>query len=152
MIRQSFNNDWVAGPKVSAFAALAGSAAKPQPVTLPHDAIRDLPRSADSDQGSHTGYFSGGVFTYAKTFDVPEDWRDKVVTLEFEGVYRDAVVFLNGEFAAQRPNGYAGFAVKADPYLRYGQPNTITVSAEGCDSLSITVYAEQLEQTDTLRR
>jgi beta-galactosidase len=127
MIRQPFNANWLVGPKVSGFDALADGGAKPQPITLPHDAIRDLARSADSDQGSHTGYFPGGVFAYSKTFDVPEEWREKVVTIAFEGVYRDAVVFLNGEFAAQRPSGYAGFAVTADPYLRYGQPNTITV-------------------------
>jgi hypothetical protein len=129
MIRQSFNAGWVVGSKVSAFGALAGGSVKPQPVTLPHDAIRDLARSAGSDQGSHTGYFPGGVFTYAKTFDVPEEWRHKTVVIVFEGIYRDAVVYLNGEFAAQRPNGYAGFAVKADAFLRYGQPNTMTVDA-----------------------
>jgi len=98
-------------------------------VTLPYDIVRDLPRSADSAQGSHNGYFPGGHFEYAKTFDVPDEYRDKVVTIEFEGVYRDAMVFINGEFAGQRPNGYAGFTVAADPYLTYGQPNSITVEA-----------------------
>jgi hypothetical protein len=129
MIRQSFNSGWVVGPKVQPFEALAGKAPTPQPVNLPHDALRDLPRSAASDQGAHTGYFPGGVFAYTKTFDVPASWRDKTVVIEFEGVYRDAVVYLNGDFAAQRPNGYAGFAVEANPYLQYGQPNTITVEA-----------------------
>jgi beta-galactosidase len=129
MKRESFNSGWFAGPKVEAFAALNGAAPELQPVFLPHDAIRDLVRAARSDQGSHTGYYPGGVFTYSKTFDVPADYRDKVIIMEFEGVYRDAVVYINGDFAAQRPNGYAGFAVKADPYLRYGQPNTITVEA-----------------------
>ena len=129
MIRQPFNADWVAGPKASPFGALAGGPATTQRVTLPHDAIRDLARSAASDQGSHTGYFPGGAFTYTKTFDVPEGWRDKTVVIAFEGVYRDAVVYINGEFAAQRPSGYAGFAVTADPFLRYGQANTIGLRA-----------------------
>ena len=129
MIRQSFNTDWVFGPKAQPFEALSGKAIKTQSVTLPHDAIRDLPRSADSDQGSHTGYFPGGVFSYSKAFDVPDEWRERAITIEFEGVYRDAVVYINGDFAAQRPNGYAGFAIKANPFLHYGQPNTITVEA-----------------------
>ena len=129
MIRQSFNTDWVFGPKAQPFAALSGKAIKTQSVTLPHDAIRDLPRAADSDQGSHTGYFPGGVFSYSKAFDVPDEWRDRAITIEFEGVYRDAVVYINGDFAAQRPNGYAGFAIKANPFLHYGQTNTITVDA-----------------------
>src|SRR5919202_1746936 len=109
MIRRSFNTGWAVGPTVSPFEAFTGRSAEPQPVTLPHDAIRDLVRSADSDQGSHTGYYPGGVFTYTKAFDVPEDWRGKTIVVEFEGGYRDAVVYLNGEFDAQCPGGFAGF-------------------------------------------
>lgn len=129
MIKQSFNCDWIAGPKQSVFASFAGTAADTKSVTLPYDALRDQPRSANSTQGSHTAYYPGGHFEYTKTFDVPAEWRDKTVILEFEGVYRDAMVYINGEFAAQRPSGYAGFAIKADAYLRYGQPNAIAVQA-----------------------
>ena len=102
-----------------------------QPVTLPHDAIRDLPRSADSEQGVHSGYYPGGVFEYAKTFDVPEEWRDKTVVLEFEGVYRDAVVFVNGDFVVHEPNGYNAFSAVLDPFLRYGEPNRDHRRGEG---------------------
>ena len=130
MIRRSFNAGWEAGPGLTMFASIVASAAAARPaVTLPYDAIRDLPRSADSPQGAHTGYFPGGFFQYEKTFDVPPEYRDRSVTFEFEGVYRDATVSINGEFAAQRPNGYTNFYVKADPYLRPGEPNTIRVHA-----------------------
>jgi len=127
--RRSFNDGWLAGHKAGPFDNSAGALPPARAVTLPYDIVRDLPRSADSAQGSHNGYFPGGHFEYAKTFDVPDEYRDKVVTIEFEGVYRDAMVFINGEFAGQRPNGYAGFTVAADPYLTYGQPNSITVEA-----------------------
>jgi beta-galactosidase len=60
---------------------------------------------------------------------VPEDYRSKRITFQFEGVYRDAMVFINGEFAAQRPYGYSNFYVPADAFLRYGQSNTIRVVA-----------------------
>ena len=129
MERRSFNDGWLAGHKAGPFDNSAGALPPARAVTLPYDIVRDLPRSADSAQGSHNGYFPGGHFEYAKTFDVPDEYRDKVVTIEFEGVYRDAMVFINGEFAGQRPNGYAGFTVAADPYLTYGQPNSITVEA-----------------------
>ncbi len=129
MIRTPFHDGWTVGPKLGAFEALAGAAAA-QPVTLPHDAIRDLPRSAGSEQGVHSGYHPGGVFEYAKTFDVPEGWRDKTVVLEFEGVYRDAVVFVNGDFVVHEPNGYNAFSAVLDPFLRYGEPNRITVEAK----------------------
>jgi beta-galactosidase len=128
MIRTSFNEDWTVGPKLGAFET-PDAATSPRPVTLPHDAQRDQPRSPDSDQGVHAGYHPGGVFEYAKTFDVPADWREKTVVVEFEGVYRDAVVFVNGEFAAHQANGYAAFAVTLDPFLRFGESNRITVEA-----------------------
>jgi beta-galactosidase len=129
VIRASFNADWAAGPGLTGFGGVAGRSSAKAAVTLPYDAIRDLPRSADSDEGPRTGNFPGGLFEYSKTFDAPPEYRDRSVTLECEGVYRDAMVFINGEFVAQRPNGYTNFYVKADPYLRYGEPNTIRVQA-----------------------
>ncbi|MDR7183610.1 hypothetical protein J2X85_000633 [Microbacterium trichothecenolyticum] len=128
MIREPFLEGWTAGPKLGAFEAPTPESAA-RPVRLPHDAVRDLPRSADSDQGVHTGYVPGGVFEYAKTFDVPDDWRDKTVRLEFEGVYRDAVVFVNGDAVTHEPNGYNAFEAVLDPYLRPGEPNRVTVEA-----------------------
>src|SRR6478736_9212871 len=129
MIRLPFADGWTVGPKLGAFET-PEPGQEPQPVRLPHDAVRDLPRSADSDQGVHTGYYPGGVFEYAKTFDVPEDWRERTVVLEFEGVYRDAVVFVNGDFVAHEPNGYNAFSAVLDPFLRYGEANRITVEAK----------------------
>ncbi|MFF1830701.1 glycoside hydrolase family 2 TIM barrel-domain containing protein [Paenarthrobacter sp. NPDC058040] len=131
MIRRSFNDNWTVAPKKTPFDSFTGGAdalpVTPLPVTLPHDAVRDLQRSPDHPGGSHTGYFPGGYFRYEKVFDVPAEHREKVVAVEFEGVYRDAMVYINGDLAAQRPNGYAGFVVDANPYLRFGQPNTIAV-------------------------
>lgn len=128
MIREPFLDGWTVGPKLGAFEAPTPESA-PRSVRLPHDAVRDLPRSAESDQGVHTGYVPGGVFEYAKTFDVPDGWRDKTVRLEFEGVYRDAVVFLGGDAVVHEPNGYNAFEAVLDPYLRYGEPNRVTVEA-----------------------
>lgn len=127
MIRLPFVDGWTVGPKLGAFETLAG--ATRTPVTLPHDAVRDLTRSAQSDQGVHTGYHPGGAFAYEKSFDVPGEWREKTVVLEFEGVYRDAAVYVNGDFVVHEPNGYNAFAVTLDPFLRFGETNRITVEA-----------------------
>ena len=131
--RSSFNRDWRVSPKVSPFAALQGAGQEGAAVTLPHDAVLALPRSADVPGGGRTGYFPGGAFEYSKSFDVPASWSGKRVSLEFEGVYRDAMVFVNGAFAGQRPNGYSPFRVALDPFLRYGQPNTVRVDARAYD-------------------
>lgn len=129
MYRTSFNAGWVVRPRVGGFEDLAGAAPANVPVTLPHDALLMGGRSADSPQGAAGAYFEPGVFQYEKTFDVPETYAGKRVVLQFEGVYRDAMVYINRDFAAQRPSGYATFAVRADPYLRYGEVNTVRVEA-----------------------
>jgi hypothetical protein len=128
VIRLPFADGWTVGPKLGAFETPAPGQ-EPKPVTLPHDALRDLPRSPDSAQGVHAAYYPGGVFEYVKSFEVPAEWRGNAVRVEFEGVYRDAAVFLNGEFVTHRPNGYTGFIVDADPYLRFGETNRISVEA-----------------------
>lgn len=127
MSTDSFNAGWTVRPKASIFAQLAGSSAEAVPVTLPHDVIITLERGAEHNGGQ--AYFPGGVFEYSKTFEVPEEWRAKRVSLEFGGVYRDAVVFVNNVAAGQRPYGYSSFLVDLDPYLRYGEPNVVRVEA-----------------------
>lgn len=129
MIRTSFNQGWSVRPKTSPFAAVGPGAPDWQPVTLPHDALIGLSRDAGSPQGVNGAFFPGGAFEYEKSFEVPDEWRSKRVTLGFDGVYRDAMVFVNGDYAGQRPNGYAPFTVGLDPYLKYGDSNTIRVEA-----------------------
>lgn len=128
MIRIPFHEGWTVARKLAAFESKE-SAAPPAPVGIPHDALRDLPRSPDNDGGVHTGYIPGGAFTYSRRFDVPEEWADKTVLIEFEGVYRDATVHINGDFVAHEPNGYAAFTVEADAFLAFGETNTLTVDA-----------------------
>ncbi len=128
MIRVPLHDGWTVGPKLGPFETPADGRG-PVAVTLPHDALRDLPRSPDEPQGVHTGYTPGGVFEYARLLDVPGDWRSRTVVLEFEGVYRDAVVFVNGAFAAHQAGGYAGFSVVLDPFLEFGAVNRISVEA-----------------------
>lgn len=128
MHRTPFNDGWSFGPKVSIFDDLRSGGGTV--VTVPHDAMLSEGRGPDAAGGAHTGYFRSGAWQYSKTFDVPPDWRDRRVTLEFEGVYRDAMVYVNGELAGQWANGYSIFHVPLDPFLRYGQPNTVSVEAQ----------------------
>lgn len=127
MIRTPFDEGWTVGPKLGGFERRDAEATVA--VTLPHDALRDQPRSLDSDQGAHAGYHHGGGFEYAKTFEAPEEWRDRTVLVEFEGVYRDAAVFLNGDYVTGESSGYAAFTAKLDSFLRFGELNRLTVEA-----------------------
>jgi beta-galactosidase len=133
MIRSSFNDGWQTRPKVNPFAELGGHSSPFQPVTVPHDAMigqeRAAPGGAAGAGDGASAYFPGGTFEYRKTFHVPETYRGKRIVLEFEGVYRDATVHINGDYAGQRPFGYSRFHLDADRYLRFGQDNEIHVEA-----------------------
>lgn len=129
MTRIAFNDGWTVGPNVSVFSEITGGATTVEAVTLPHDAMLSLPRSAQAAGGSSTAYFEGGAVTYRKAFTAPEEWRERVIELEFHGVYRDAMVYLNGVLIGQRPNGYSAFRARLDEALRYGAENRLRVDA-----------------------
>lgn len=129
MKRIPFNRDWQFGPLVSVHEAIRVAPPSDNLVNLPHDAMLASGRTPNGTGGAPTGYFDGGSWTYEKQFDVPNDWASKRITFEFEGVYRDAMVYINGAFAGQWSNGYSSFYVEADPFLNYGATNTIRVDA-----------------------
>ena len=96
---------------------MAGQAVTPwSEVTLPHDAMVHGARTPEA--GNTAGYYEGGVWEYTKTLTVPEEWRDRRVYLQFEGVYRGAMVYVNGDLAATRPYGYSEFTVARYVHLR----------------------------------
>ena len=92
-------------------------------VNLPHDAMIGEARTEDSLGADNIGYFVGGDYEYAKTFDVPESWKGRTAIFEFEGVYHNAEVWLNGEKLHFRPYGYTNFYVDVTEHLKLGASN-----------------------------
>lgn len=113
MKKISFNDNWM----------LDGKA-----VTLPHDAQISEKRSKTASDGGH-GYFPGGIYTYEKTFTAPDEWEGKNVIIEFEGVYRNCTVSLNGKEIGGHRYGYTGFTLPLED-LNIGSENTIKVVAD----------------------
>lgn len=130
MIREKLNRDWqFAKGSTSMMSAFMGG---PQfePINLPHDAMVHEERTPNTANGTQTGYWPGGLYTYIKKLDVPGEWRGKTVLLEFEGVYATAMVYVNGELAETNLYGYSNFYVVLDKYLNYGEENEIRVVAD----------------------
>ncbi|SFR29185.1 Glycosyl hydrolases family 2 [Lentzea waywayandensis] len=123
----AFNDGWAYRTKVSAFAELGGASGDWTTVTLPHDALISMPRRADAPGGAAAGYFPGGTFEYRKDLRAEESDRGRCFFLEFDGVYRGAMVYVNGALAGQHAFGYSRFTVRIDPYLRFGAVNEIRV-------------------------
>ena len=86
MTAQSFNSGWTYRQPLGPFAAVQGVEARPTPVTLPHDALRDADRSPDAVGKGAGAYYPPGAYAYLKTFDVPSDWAGKSITLAKYGL------------------------------------------------------------------
>lgn len=110
-------------------------------VDLPHDAMLAEPRTVESAGGINTGWFEGHDYCYSKVLFAPEDWREMILLLEFEGVYHNAEVWVNGQKAAFRPYGYTNFYVDLAPLLRYGEDNEIVVIARNADQPNSRWYS-----------
>lgn len=103
------------------------------PVQLPHDAMLLSKRTPDSPGGQALGYFTGGVYKYEKVFSVSSEWAGKRLILEFEGVYRNAEVSLNGQKLSCHAYGYTRFFVDLSSAVKPGQENILLVRADNSD-------------------
>lgn len=110
-------------------------------VMIPHDAMISEKRTEDSAGGINTGWFEGYDYIYEKEFEIPDEYEKQEISFEFEGVYHNAEVYLNGEKAAYRPYGYTNFYIDADPYLKCGKKNQIRVIAHNADQPNSRWYS-----------
>lgn len=117
-----------------------GEAAPGKPVSIPHDAARYEARTATSAGGVNTGWYEGYDYLYEKSFVPEPSWDGKTLLLEFEGVYHNAEVFLNGEKLCYRPYGYTNFYVDLTGKLLKGE-NTIQVIARNADQPNSRWYS-----------
>ena len=111
------------------------------PVSVPHDAALGEPRSAAAPGGVNTGWYEAFDYLYEKKFIPDKEWEGKTLLLEFEGVYHNAEVWLNGEKLAYRPYGYTNFYVDLTGKLRSGEENSLQVVARNADQPNSRWYS-----------
>jgi beta-galactosidase len=98
-----------------------------QPLTLPHDwSITQLP---DPSQTNATGFFPGGLGWYRKTFTLPAQMTGKQISLDFDGVFDNSYVYLNGQLLGNHPYGYTGYSYDISHLVHTDghTPNTVAV-------------------------
>jgi beta-galactosidase len=99
-------------------------------VDLPHDWSIESKPDKDNPSGSGGGFFPGGIGWYRKSFHAPATWKDKRVSIEFDGVYRDATVYLNGHKLGTHPYGYTAFTFDLTPDLNFAGANVLAVRVD----------------------
>lgn len=99
-------------------------------VDLPHDWSIESRPDKDSPSGAGGGFFPGGVGWYRKTFSAPAEWRGRRISVEFDGVYKDATVYLNGHKLGTHPNGYTSFSFDLTSNVSFNAPNVLAVRVD----------------------
>src|SRR3954469_17456316 len=99
-------------------------------LNLPHDWSIEGKFSKDNPATPEGGALPGGIGWYRKTFTVPAASKNKLVYIDFDGVYQKSDVWINGHHLGFRPNGYISFRYELTPYLNFGGKNTIAVKVD----------------------
>lgn len=108
-------------------------------VQIPHDWSIKLP--LNKKNGGAMGFLPGGIGWYRKVFSIPKNYNGKKVVIEFDGIYHQSDVYINGKHLGFHPYGYTGFEYDLTPYLNYGRQNTIAVRVDHSNSPSSRWYS-----------
>ena len=129
--RTSFNNNWkfslgdVEGASVFTF-----DDSEWRQLNLPHEWAIEGEFSTDNPSGTGGGALPGGIGWYRKTFVADKAYAGKKVFIDFDGVYMNSEVFINGVSLGKRPYGYISFRYDLTPYLKIGEENVIAVRVD----------------------
>jgi len=105
-------------------------------LNLPHDWVVELPfdTSADESHGfkpvGSSSFGANNIGWYRHTFTLPASTAGQALWLEFDGVYRNCLVWLNGHILGRNVSGYESFNFDATPYANPGGTNVLVVRAD----------------------
>jgi len=94
---------------------------------VPHDWSISLAFNQNSPAGAGGGYLDGGTGWYRKSFTPPDTSSGARVYLQFDGVYMDSTVWLNGTQVCARPYGFSSFECNVTAALMAGSANVVSV-------------------------
>lgn len=99
-------------------------------LTLPHDWAIEGKYDINAPTGASCGYLPGGVGWYRKTFEIDaKSIKNKLVCINFDAIYMNSEVWINGHYLGKRPYGYISFGYNLTPYLTAGK-NVISVRVD----------------------
>lgn len=127
----SFNNGWTFHlGDVEGAEGLSYDDSGWRKLNLPHDWAVEGDFSKDNPSGTGGGALPGGIGWYRKSFVVDEAYAGKKVFIDFDGVYMNSEVFVNGISLGKRPYGYISFRYDMTPYLKMGEENVLAVRVD----------------------
>lgn len=128
MFRKNIDREWEFALGAPAWDNSQGNVQEKRIVNLPHDFLIETDSYPDAPGGTSTGYFGGGIGTYTKYLDIPADFGDKRVIIEFDGSYMNTSIELNGQVITRHNYGYTPFHADLTEYIRPGGTNRLSVT------------------------
>ncbi|MCL1933683.1 MAG: DUF4982 domain-containing protein [Candidatus Azobacteroides sp.] len=110
-------------------------------LNLPHDWSIEADFSADNPASPGGGALPGGIGWYRKTFIADRSFENKNVYIDFDGVYRNSRVWINGQLLGERPYGYISFRYELTPYIKKGEKNVIAVRVDNSEQPNSRWYS-----------
>lgn len=104
--------------------------AKWRVLDLPHDWSIEADFSLKNPATPGGGALPGGIGWYRKDFVVDKSDEGKNVYIDFDGIYWNSKVWINGHLLGERPNGYISFRYDLTPYIKVGEKNVIAVRVD----------------------
>ena len=140
-IRDSFDFGWKFYKGDAPGAQQPGfSDASWRSLDLPHDWSVEGPFVQTEPSGGAGGYAPTGIAWYRKRFRLPASYKDRKVSVEFDGVYQNSEVWINGQYLGKRPFGYINFAYDLTPHLNAGE-NIVAVKVDNTPQPSSRWYS-----------
>jgi beta-galactosidase len=96
-------------------------------LSVPHDYSIALAFNQSSTATYEGGYLDGGIGWYRKAFTLPASSSTQKAIIQFDGVYMDSTVYLNGTQVCTRPYGYASFECDLTANAKFGESNVLAV-------------------------
>lgn len=107
---------------------------------LPHDWAIEGDFSKDNPSGTGGGALPGGIGWYRKSFDLTKDDLKKQIYIDFDGVYMNSTVYVNGHRLGTRPYGYISFSYDLTPWLHAGR-NVVAVHVDNAEQPNSRWYS-----------
>lgn len=108
-------------------------------LNLPHDWAVEGDFLCSNPSGAGGGALPGGIGWYRKTFNLQKKQGERYF-IEFDGVYMNARVYINGKEVGYRPYGYSSFEYDITPYLTAGR-NVVAVRVDNSDQPNSRWYS-----------
>jgi beta-galactosidase len=108
---------------------------------LPHDWSIEGPFDEKEPSSFCGAYLPTGIGWYRKRFHLPNSYKNKKLTIEFDGIYELSAVWVNGHFLGQRPYGYVPFFYDLTPHVALGDENVIAVKVDNSRQTNCRWYS-----------